>query len=257
MKLQLSIKLDNPSGLPITFSDDYHASIMSLIKNLMKGVDMDAYRNMYLSNTPKLFTWSLSFPRGTKHDKDTGMFTMPMGKNIMTLLFSFYREEDYMLFSSMFSDTSLASNLIHNPTLFGYDYSIHRIKVVQKDALYPMVVVKTVSNAMFLNMKKKDKDNPYSYLTKFSLEDYRESLINKLKYAGLDDMIPSANTLAVVPSKEVLRWPSLYGSHLPAISGYFALVGDKQLVNFIVSSGLGAETGSGFGSLQVVTVKNG
>ncbi|HAT62422.1 MAG TPA: hypothetical protein DCS83_07770 [Prevotella sp.] len=236
MELEMDIKFKENE--PVTIPYDYHAEVLSIIKNAVKNYSLNDFERLFSWSLQKTYCWSMSFIGSGFSDAG----------NQLHINFRFLQDKDAFLFYSALHDYDFSLN----SRLFSRDFNLTRMSLSDEKKVSSKIRIRTVSNIVLA--VESYETGKKKYLEKFNTLVFKDSLENKIKSAGkeYEYLLKYVDDLAIVPLNEQTRWNSLYGTKIPTISGEFIVVGNKDLVNFMLNSGIGQETGSGFGLAKVV-----
>ena len=236
MKLEMDITFKEDG--PVTIQHDYHASVLSVIKNAIKNYSPDDFERLFSGSVQKNYCWSTSFIGSGFSDAG----------NQLKIKFRFLQDKDAFLFYSALH----AYDFSLNPQLFSHEFDLTRLSLSDEKKVTNKIRIRTVSNIVLA--VENPETGKKKYLEKFNSLVFKDSLENKIKSAGKKYryLLRYTDDLAIVPINEGTHWNSLYGFKIPTISGEFIVVGNKDLVNFMLDAGIGQETGSGFGLAKVV-----
>jgi CRISPR-associated endoribonuclease Cas6 len=216
-----------------------------MLKQGFEQTAPDKYQELYGQNALKEFTFSVYFGRAT------------FGKQAITL------ENDHLILNISTANAELCKYLfnglmsLRNQT---FQWLQHTHVTVEQITIIPQQ--KITENQVFLKAlsplvvrdhnKETNKDWFYSVEAPEFLEILKRNMTAKLIPLLGDYILYDIEELELIPvhmKKTVVRF---YDRQMECSLGRFSLSGKPHLLNYLVQSGIGSLTGSGFGMCEIV-----
>lgn len=223
---------------------DYHRKILSMIKRGLELTDEEKYQELYGLNKLKEFTFSVYLGRA-KFQKDiieldANRFILNLSTANTELAFYLYNALTALKFKKMKWGSDLTVSI----------QSISRIpQPIIKDST---IFLKTLSPIVCRDHNKEtNKDWYYSFEAPEFLEILKRNMVSTLVPILGDYIRYDIEELELTPvrmKKTVVRF---YERQVECSIGQFSLTGKPYLLNYLVQSGIGSLTGSGFGMCEI------
>lgn len=235
MRFRLDFTTEN-NIIPV----DYRRIILSYIKNSLRKYDEKIFNQYYHANDPihKDFTFSVNFGKCKfvenkiiMQDNDLSLYYSTSDYLLGTYLFASFREQVNKIFK------------IKNNTI-----TLKKIIFFKsKDIISDVIDFKIVSPLLIRDHKEDNKDYYYS----FDDEEYKDILINNLKYRLKDIPEKLINEIEFLPQKIKTVLVKNYGVILKGNIGFIKINAHPKILEYIYNSGLGAKNSMGFGMLEI------
>lgn len=224
---------------------DYHRKVISMFKQGFEQTAPEKYRELYGQNALKEFTFSVYFGKAT------------FSKQAITL------ENDQIILNISTANAELGMYLYNglmNLRNQAVQWSQHTNVTVGQITIIPQkkitedrVVLKALSPIVVRDHNKEtNKDWFYSFEAPEFLAVLKRNMIFKLVPLLGDYIRYDIEELELIPirmKKTVVRF---YDRQIECSIGQFSLSGKPYLLNYLVQSGIGSLTGSGFGMCEIV-----
>lgn len=223
---------------------DYRRKILSMIKKGLESTDKEKYQELYESNTFKEFTFSVYFGQAIFQKnviqlKDN-KFILNISTANMELAFYLYNCLTSLRFKKLDWGNGLSVKI----------QSVSRVP--QPSITEDCVVLKTLSPIVVRDHNKEtSKDWFYSVEAPEFLEILKRNMVSSLvpilgEYIRYD--VEELELKPINMKKTVVRF---YDRQVECSLGCFSLSGKPHLLNYLMQSGIGSLTGSGFGMCEL------
>lgn len=225
---------------------DYRRIFISLFKNAFEKNHQSSKDKYYHEADPikKSFTFSIFLDRPRFH-RDY----IELESNKVILNFSTYSYETGVDFYN-----ALLKMLNYAYPLKDENYLILKNIILIKEPIIKqdVMLIKTLSPIL---VRKHDRnDNFDTYFTPFQanfMEELRANLLANVERLGLNELKEATKSFELVDigkGKEVKVL--FYGHKVLGFIGRYLIKGNPQLLDFVLKSGIGSRTGSGFGMIE-------
>jgi len=226
---------------------DYRRIFISLFKKALEQYNTDSKKKYYHENDPikKAFTFSVFLDR-PKFYKDY----IELKQNKIDLYFSTYSYEigiDY--YNALIKMLNYAYPLQDDNYLILKNVASIKEANIKQDS----ILIKTMSPIL---ARKHDKNRNYDTYLLPSQEGFIEEMRNNISVAleslDLNDLkedVQSFELIDIGKGKEVKVL--FYGHKVLGLIGNYFLKGTPRLLEFVLKSGIGSRTSSGFGMFDV------
>lgn len=224
---------------------DYHRKVISMLKQGFEQTTSEKYQELYERNALKEFTFSVYFGKAI------------FNKQAIIL------ENDQIIFNLSTANTELGMYLynglmsLRNQEVQWSQETKVAVKQVtiipQQKIIENQVILKALSPLVVRDHNKEtNKDWFYSFEAPEFLEILKRNMVSKLVPILGDYIRYDIEELELTPirmKKTVVRF---YNRQMECSIGQFCLSGKPHLLNYLVESGVGSLTGSGFGMCEIV-----
>lgn len=240
MRFKVSCSVSNKS-IPL----DYHRKVISMLKQGFERTAPEKYQELYTQNRLKEFTFSVYFGQSK------------FGKQAIVL------ENDQIILNVSTANAELGMYLYNGlMNLRNQDFqwseettiSVQRVSIISQQTITEnRIILKALSPVICRDHNKEtSKDWFYSFEAPEFLDVLKRNMIFKLvpilgEYIRYD--IEELELTPINMKKTVVRF---YERQMECSIGQFSLRGKPHLLNYLVQSGLGSLTGSGFGMCETV-----
>lgn len=234
-QLKLEFLTDN-NILP----SDYRRYIVSFFKKATENYANGFYDNNFNkeNNHMKTYTFSTYFPEALITSNN-----IRLKNNLFVIYFSDSNIKELMHFYNSFLMMKDKKFLIKNNSITLKNVINIQVKDIQSNEM--LIKMTSPLLARFHN----DKTNKDQYLL-YDNPKFQECIKRNIKYSDVNFNLNNFS-IVTLDAKKVMSH-SFTPYKLPGSLGYFKLDGDKNLLNYLCLSGIGARCGEGFGKFEVV-----
>ncbi|MHC5218157.1 CRISPR-associated endoribonuclease Cas6 [Enterococcus sp. LJL128] len=224
---------------------DYHRKVVSMLKKGFEQTAPEKYQELYGNNTVKDYTFSVYFGQAIFEKKK-----IILTNNQVILNFSTANAElGFYLYNVLMSLKKKENLWDEDVTLHVQDVQIVHQAVVIED----QILLKALSPIVCRNHNKEtNKDWYYSFENLEFLEIIKRNMISKLVPILGEYIQHDIEELSFEPVKMKKTVVRFYERQIECSIGQFYLKGKPHLLNYLMQSGVGSLTGSGFGMCELV-----
>ena len=234
MKYVVKLRLEQPN-----FKSDYRRTVISFFKYaISKYMDGEFYDFLYNSGAnQKSLVWSIRFTEPKFSGKN-----MELGGTEVEMTLKMSDAQTALVYYSALLEMKGKAF----PVGEGNAWILEQIKMVREEKItQPFAMFKVLSPICL-----KEREEKEQYL---SVED--ENFLEEMKRKLRESLPQLSKEIEELKGdfrglrKTIVR---AYGMKIPASVGTFALAGDIQILQYILSSGVGSKRNSGFGLVEFV-----
>lgn len=227
------------------FPLDYRRIFIHLFKTILTSEnDGKLYSKYYGGNIRKDFTFAVFFdkPQFTKEK-----ITMRSGR--VKLIFSTSDQmTGYIFFAGLIAQKNKKMPLANENYLV-----LKNVKRLKENKVEQNKAVVKMNSPLVIREHVKEGNKDYYYsVNHVDFVEHAESVVkSQLKLAGFTE--DDTSTLKIKPLDCKAAVVKFYGCYIETTVGTLQIEGEVSILNYLVMSGLGCRTNSGFGNVELLT----